>query len=217
MDPLTLISIAAVLFGIFLRFTRRKTIESLGNLAGRRGWRFASQPVELPPLPHGAPFGQGFNRQVGNYVSGEHRGRRFAAFEYFFVPGTGRRKHLEPYTVVTVATPNPAPLLDVSLEPDLERELRLDAVLVEDDDFRERFRVLAEDHRFAFDVLPPETQSWMLADERAKVFPLRYDGDLVVSWEAAILDINRMLAMLDYLCDHLDRTPETAWSATEPR
>jgi hypothetical protein len=196
---------------------RTATAESLQQVAHRRGWRYLDESPEH--AYEGTPFGEGRNRRACSVVSGEHRGRKLRAFEYAYDSGGGESAQRVCHTVVVVNLPGASPTLEVTLEHarrQLPGPVGVHDLELGSERFNVRFRVRTDDDRFAYDVLHPRTMEWMLDDPRATAFSVRFDGAALICWEPGALDVGRLLAMIDYACDHLDRVPDYAW-VTERR
>lgn len=211
---------AAVALGyLFLSHLREATAESLQQVAHRRGWRYVDEFPELVRSYEGAPFGSGRDRRARSVVYGEHRDRRLQAFEYDYESSADESAQRVCHTVVVVDLPDACPMLEVTLEQAGHEVLGLIGVHdleLENETFDVRFRVRTNDDRFAHDVLHPGTMEWMLDDPRATAFSFRFHGLKLVCWDEGTLDVGRLLAMIDYACDHLDRVPDYAW-VTERR
>lgn len=200
------------------RQARRKKIAEFTAFAVRRGWRYLERDRGLVKRFNGAPFGRGHDRRAEHVLRGTHRGRRLVAFEYSYkeTEGSGddRRTRTYPFTVVGLATPAPRPTLELSRESWGRRLLGLVGVRdleLESEEFNRTFRIRTEDDKFAYDILHPRMMAWMLADERARSVPFRFErGDLVV-WTPGRVDVVRVGELLDYACDILDRTPDFVW------
>jgi hypothetical protein len=211
---------AAVVLGqLFWWHIRKATAESLQQVARRRGWRYVDELPELAHAYEGAPFGSGRDRRALSVVTGEHRDRKLQAFEYVHDAGEGGSAQRVHHTVVVVNLPGACPKLEVTLEHaghKLPGPFGVHDLELGSERFNVRFRVRTDTDRFAYDVLHPRTMEWMLDDPRATAFAFRFDGPRLVCWEQGALDVGRLLAMIDYACDHLDRVPDYAW-VTERR
>jgi hypothetical protein len=153
--------------------------------------------------------------------------------------GKNRRTVTYRHTVVALSTPSPRPTLQVSREGLGRKLLGLVGVRdleLESVEFNKTFLIRTEaeaapgDHggaplgdadrvrvsrmsadKFAYDVLHPRMMEWMLGDQRAREMPFRFERSDLVTWDTGSIDLNRMMWMLDYLCDVLDRVPAFVW------
>lgn len=106
--------------------------------------------------------------------------------------------------------PGPLPWLQVYPENLLTRALG--DITFESDDFNRRFRVLAQDTRFAYDVLNPQNMARMLMDPRYAEFPFRFDGEWLWTWQFEDLGPTLIEDRLRFLADTLAAVPTFVWS-----
>src|SRR3954453_1707074 len=135
----------------------------------------------------GDPFGEGDHRRAENVVSGATASRPFSAFDYSYQTHSnngrgGRTTTTHRYCVTSVQLPAYLPLLQVTPESVLTgigHALGLDDIDLESEDFNRRFRVYANDRKFASDVLSPRTMQALLA-RPAQSF--RITGSDILTW-----------------------------------
>jgi hypothetical protein len=83
---------------------------------------------------------------------------------------------------------------------------------LESDEFNKAFLISTDNDRFAYDILHPRMMQWMLADQRAmSSLPFRFEGGNLVTWMEGTMDPQRVMYLLDYVCDILDRVPSFVW------
>lgn len=112
--------------------------------------------------------------------------------------------------MVAIAMPGPLPWLQVYPENLLTRALG--DITFESDDFNRRFRVVAQDTRFAYDVLNPQNMTRMLKDARYAKFPFRCDGEWLWTWQFEDLGPALIEDRLRFLADTLAAVPTFVWS-----
>jgi uncharacterized protein DUF3137 len=218
-----LIIAVVVVIGVVWYFqykANKKKIAEFTAFAAQRGWRYSERDKSLRDRFLGSPFGRGHGRDVRHVLHGEHRGRRILTFQYSYqeTQGSGDNQQTTTYyfTVASVSLPSPKPTLEIGREGFGRKLLGLVGVRdlqLESEEFNDKFRIKAENERFAYDILHPRMMEWMLADQRALNYGFRFErGDLVVS-DSGKIDLARVQYMLDYLCDILERVPSFVWSS----
>ncbi|GAB3913009.1 hypothetical protein GCM10029964_121810 [Kibdelosporangium lantanae] len=216
--PIVVIVVAMVVITTVLRRRRRRKISGVAALAAQYGWQLVEYDVEMPRQFRGDPFCYGDNRTAQHILRGTYRGYEMAAFEYAFVSEaefndeTKRSTHF--HSVVTLSTPRARPFLQVRRE-NLRSRLRgmvgVHDLRLGSDGFDRAFLVETENDRFAYDVLHPRMMEWMLADQRTKEQPFRFEGDRLVLWRGGTLRPEWIVPTLDLACDILDRVPGSVW------
>ncbi|GAA2291189.1 hypothetical protein GCM10010234_35370 [Streptomyces hawaiiensis] len=199
----------------------RQAWAELPRVAAERGWTYeqrargqATQYCGIGPMP-----GSGSNLSAWHYITGEFRGRSFKCFEHRYnspisgnQPGERKRPTIEAIFMVTApGSGRPVEILrpsktDVLL--DRRSRMRLDIP-----EFDDTFRVIAQDEHFARSLLSGSMASFLLADPRARKYPLQLrDGELF-TWYTGTLSPEALEEKLNYLCDVLDQIPAHAWTA----
>jgi Protein of unknown function (DUF3137) len=152
---------------------RRRHSQQIALFAARNGWRYTRRTWLDVGL--GAPFVLGETTPCTNIVTGAVDGQPFTAFEYahevqaFMIDLPGDLPFLEvrSRTMVDAASPDRTPI-------ELESE-----------DFNHRFRVVADDRRYATAVLHPQLMTRLLSGPDLS---WRILGSKLVSWQDGILD-----------------------------
>lgn len=218
MDFWLLVVLAVATFGAVAVVRWRlhqKKVSELEAFAAERGWYYAERDeVVLERYAGGDPFGRGHSRKTRHVMEGQHRDRHLVAFEYRYTEGSGDDARTVKHMVLSLTTPGSRPTLEVSREGLGRKLLGLVGVhdlQLESEQFNETFLIRTEDDKFAYDVLHPRMMEWMLADQRALELPFRFERNDLLSWTKGEMDLGRVLWMLDYLCDVLDRVPAFVW------
>jgi hypothetical protein len=219
-----LLAIAAVLVvGAIMYFqykARQKKIAEFTAFAAERGWRYAVRDRSLVNRFLGDPFGQGHSRDAEHVLRGGHRGRQIMAFEYSYkeTQGSGKdqRTVTYNYTVVALSLPADKPTLQVGREGLGRKLLGLVGVRdlqLESEQFNEAFHIKTDNDRFAYDILHPRMMEWMLADQRARAAPFRFERGDLMTWDRGRIDLPKVRWMLEYLCDVVDQVPSFVWNS----
>ncbi|AMU57755.1 hypothetical protein DDK07_02225 [Mycobacteroides abscessus] len=204
-------------FSVLIRtLFRKKNLASspLAKHAADHGWHFvaaddgALRQVGYPNTAFAVPF-----PGACNVVRGQYEGRQFLAFEAYSKAervAAEEEYEVKRTAVVAIAMPGPLPWLQVYPENLLTRALG--DITFESDDFNRRFRVLAQDTRFAYDVLNPQNMARMLKDPRYAEFPIRFDGEWLWTWQFEDLGPALIEDRLRFLADTLAAVPTFVWS-----
>ena len=201
------------------RLYKRK-VAAFTAYAARNGWRYLERDDDLAQRYLGSPFGLGFGQQARHVLHGSYRGRDLVAFEYSYKEyrdsGNERRTVTYRNTVVALGTPAARPTLELSREGFGRKLLGLVGVRdlqLESEQFNKTFHIRAENDRFAYDVLHPRTMEWMLADQRCRELPFRFERADLLTWRSGSIDLPTAQRMLDFLCDVLERVPSFVWNS----
>jgi hypothetical protein len=157
----------------------------------------------------GPPFDSGINRRANVLWRGNQRGREFVAFHYSYdIPEQRNNLVTRTFTVVATRTPGPCPDLAITRPtlaggPDVQ---------LESEQFNDAFKIDTLDQKFAYDVLHPGMMAWLLDDGRALRMPLTFGNQDLFSYSVGIAGQDHVQAMLDFLCDVLDRVPTFVWN-----
>ncbi|MPZ85251.1 MAG: hypothetical protein GEV28_34640 [Actinophytocola sp.] len=184
----------------------------LARLAADRGWRFTPRDDGFLRRFSGYPFGRGGRRRPAlDLVTGTHRGRTFACFQFSpprsLPPGEGSAE-IDHARVVAVALPAAVPAVLVTRAHAAPRWTR--RYTAGDDAFDRAFAVGTEDGPFADRVLTEPVRRWLLDNPPAG--SVRFGGPDVVAWHAdpGGFDARMVEPAVDHLCDLLDRIPPDA-------
>ena len=193
----------------------RQRVMSLCAWARNKGWTYVEDGRPFARRFGGAPF-RGVFKQARHVIHGTYRGRTFVAFEleYSAVSGVGVGLQTCWSTVVAIRLPASRPSLEVNFEHsgrEVVELVGLRDLQLESEEFNRVFRITASDERFAYDVLHPRMMQWLLADQRSRVVPFRFERADLLCWSGDDLDPNHVIWMADYLVDIAERVPEFVW------
>ncbi len=87
--------------------------------------------------------------------------------------------------------------------------LGLADVELESEDFNRRYRVTADDRRFAYDVLQPRTMEHLLASPTVN---LRLCGADALLWDSGFTEPEELPGLLAVLAQVVDGIPSYVWS-----
>jgi len=221
MDFWVVAVIAVVVIGAVLYFqhlAHKKKVAEFTAYANQRGWHYTVKDNSLVDRFDGNPFGTGHGRRAWHVLRGTHGDRDALAFEYMYKETTGsgddRKTETYYFTVVALATPAPRPRLEITKEG-LGRKLLgfvgIRDLQLESEEFNKTFYIRTEDDRFAYDILHPRMMEWMLADQRARTIPFRFEHANLVTWQSGQIKLSTVDRLLEYVSDILDRTPSFVW------
>lgn len=165
---------------------------------------------------NGDPFGDGDHRRALNVVNGATSKRPFIAFDYSYQTHSsdgrgGRSTQTHHYVVTAVQLPTFLPLLQVTPESVFTRighSLGLDDIDLESEDFNRRFRVHANDRKFASDVLTPRTMQSLLA---RPTMSWRINGTDILAWSEGRMNpllVTKATSTLELVIDGI---PSFVW------
>jgi hypothetical protein len=185
-------------------------------IAAEHGLSYTPRDDDWTRRFDGAPFGRGSSRRATHVLRGRWRGHEAVAFHYRYVVRSNNGQHTTTttyrFTVCALRLPAPVPRLEVTSENVLTRlagALGFEDVELEDEAFNRRFRVQADDRRFAYDVLHARTM------ERLRSWPalnLRFSGADALIWEKGTCDPEQLLSRLEALSQVVDAVPSYVWS-----
>ncbi|HEV7651717.1 MAG TPA: hypothetical protein VGP26_26485 [Actinophytocola sp.] len=221
--PIVFVLVFAAVLGLagwlVVRTARRNRASSdpaagagLARLAAAKGWTYRPRDEEFPRRFRGYPFGHGGRtRPALDLVTGTHRGREFACFQ--FVPARSlpageypaRVRHAR---VVAVSLPAPVPTVLVTAAARTPRRAR--RFTTGDDAFDRAYAVGTGDEPFAGRLLTALVRRWLLDNPPAG--SLRFAGPELIAWHADTggFDAGMVEPAVDRLCDLLDRLPADA-------
>ena len=193
------------------------TGEGLSRLAAGKGWHHVARDDEFLARFDGYPLGGGQGRPALDLVTGTHRGRQFACFQYApprrsMAPGEYPLQ-VDYIRVFVLSLPASVPDMlidDTSTAPRWTRKYT-----VGDDAFDRVFVVGTEDEKFAGRILTEPVRRWLL--DRPPAGPLRFGGQHLIRWRADTggFDACMVEPALDYMSDLLDRVQLThRWLAS---
>lgn len=203
-------------FGLLIRrLFRKKDLASspLAQHAASQGWHFvADDDSVLRQVGYaGTSFAVPFPGAC-NVVRGQYDGRQFLAFEAYSKAervAAEQEYEVKRTAVVAIAMPGSVPQLQVYPENLLTKALG--DITFESDDFNRRFRVVAQDTRFAYDVINPQNMGRMLKDPRYAKRPFRFDGAWLWTWQFGDLGPDLIDDQLRFLADTLAAVPAFVW------
>ena len=212
--------LAACVIG-YLQY-RRETARrgALAAFAASKGWSYSARDDSWAGRFTGTPFGRGDHRQARNIVRGTDHGHELVAFDYSYQThdsdGSSTRSSTCRFTVCALALPAVLPHLELTPESVLSRiggTLGLQDIQLESEDFNRRYRVTADDPKFAYDVLSPRTMQALLTREPLH---LRIAGSDALCWAEGRSTPVALLARLSALTTLLAGIPSYVWSDHTP-
>lgn len=214
---IVLLMIAIIGIGIAAGAARQRAIRrraaALGSLATSQGWSFAPSDPSYLDRWDGAPFQTFGRRGVRHVVTGTHRGRPFAAFEYWYVTTRRTRNNrsttTHTYTVWAVGLPSAVPKLSVGSEGvfggKIAEAFGFERVNIEDESFNDTFKVKSDDQQFGLAVLSPAVLEML---RYTGPWDWRFTGDTMISYVKGAFEAEVLMPRLEMMCDLLDRIPQ---------
>jgi hypothetical protein len=192
--------------------------EMLMQWASNSGFQYVARDDSWCSRWGHTPFGEGSDRRARNVVTGEYGGRPFVAFDYSYEvqSGTGSgttNTTTYHYAVCALQLPAPLPQLQVTRENVLTRfgdAIGIaEDIQLESDDFNRKFRVKADDRKFAYDVLTPRTMQALLSRP-----PLdwRLAGTDALAWSEGEVTPSLAMEHLQTLRAVVDGIPQFVWN-----
>lgn len=208
-----LVVVAVVAAGLWAWRQDQRRRATLAEFARNRGWLYVDEDSSLTRRYTFAPFGQGDRRHARNVLRGQQSGHGLVAFDYSYRTRSDSRNNgtTHRYAVCALSLPGPLPLLQVTPENLLTRfgnALGLADIELESEDFNRRFRVHANDPKFASDVLTARTMQLLLA---RPAFSWRIAGTDVVSWQDGRLSPAGVLMAAATLSEVVAGIPTFVW------
>lgn len=215
-----LLLVAIIVFAIAAygwQYQRNKVRrEKLQRYALASGWRYLAEDDNQWQRWQRAPFNEGFDRRSRNVLYGKYRGHDMLAFDYSYkTQSTDSKGHAQTqthhYRVASLTLAASLPYLHVGPENVLTRlgnMVGIHDIELESEDFNRRFRVHANDTKFAYDVLSPRTLQKLLTLPK---FEWSIDGATIVSWAPGANDVPDLLARLSTLVSVVDGIPSFVW------
>ncbi|MFJ6751433.1 hypothetical protein ACIQNI_25100 [Streptomyces sp. NPDC091266] len=189
--------------------------DELVQLVESRGWSHTPwAPGQGDRYCGGEPMPmQGNNVPLRDYIAGEFRGRAISCFERNSRDMNANGPDSVRYsTVFAVTMPISVPRMVIKKPRAADKlNARADAVFgggkvmeLGVPEFDEAFRVIASDEEFARRALTESLAQFLMSDARAKDEPLRFQGNLLLTWHRGRLRAEHIDEKLNYLCDVLD-------------
>ncbi|MFI6866598.1 hypothetical protein [Nocardia sp. NPDC050406] len=202
----------AVASAVHQQQSRRLEMARLHHWAQHNGLHYTPNDRGIATLSAHPPFGVGNNRVGHNIFRGTYRGRAIVFGEYRYTTKNNKSTIVHPWQFVAVAMPVPRPWLNLRRDTGgLFSRPGRKGLLLESQEFNERFRIDTASERFAYDVLNPRTMEWLLADARANTFGFRLEGQWAITVRAGNLRPDEVWFFADYLHDVLELVPDFVW------
>lgn len=165
----------------------RRMHDEYREFADLHGWTYSSQSYEFNHRFSGFPFGQGSSRRQESVLHGTFNGQRCATFAHVFETrrdSDGIARGTQAFQVTLAELPVALPRLDIvpeNLPSAIAKALGGGDIDVESHAFNQRWRVIANDSRYAHSVLDPRMIERLLFDD-VEGLGVRIDGGAVYVW-----------------------------------
>lgn len=197
----------------YLANQKRKDL--LFTWANNSGYQYVVEDDSMCGRWNGDPFGEGDHRRAQNVITGTAKAP-FSAFDYTYQTHSsdgrgGRSTTNHHYCVTALQMPAYLPMLQVTPENALTRighTFGLDDIDLESEDFNRKFRVHANDRKFASDCLTPQTMQALLARPAGC---WRINGTDILMWTEGRMSPTSVLQDLATLQLVVDGIPSFVW------
>jgi Protein of unknown function (DUF3137) len=195
----------------------QKRRQRLQQYAVANGWTFVARDDTQCQRWQRTPFtNQGFDHRATNVMWGKYRSHDMLAFDYSYKTREsdgrgGSNTETHRYRICALALPTWLPTLEVGPETVLTRlgaAVGLHDIELESEDFNRRFRVSANDRKFAYDVLSPRVCQRLLSLPNHH---WRIDGNTILSWDTGCNDVADLLARLTTIATVVEGIPDFVW------
>lgn len=210
------IVVVALVVGVVGYQQERRRRAGIAAWAAARGWRYVERDDRWSEGWPDHPFTSGYGRKGENVTTGAFGPYAAVVFEHSYKQSSGSGKHRRTRTyhfaVHALALPVALPWVHLSPEGFLDRAAKLfgaQDIEFESHEFNEAYRVRAEDARFAYDVVNPQTMHALLAAGRPDV---RVFGTYVILVRRGKLDLAAVDWALTVLAGVCERTPDYVWT-----
>ena len=194
----------------------RKRRAAIARWAGGRGWTYAERDDRWSDHWPDHPFDTGYGQRADNVMTGPFGPYAVVVFDFSYKQssGSGKTRSTRTYrfAVHALALPVALPWVHLSAEGFLDRAAKFfgaQDIEFESDEFNRAYRVRADDERFAYDLVNPQTMAHLLAWDGPDV---RVVGPYLVHVARGRLDlgaVDRWLTMLAGVCQNV---PDFVWS-----
>ncbi|MFC4333682.1 hypothetical protein [Salininema proteolyticum] len=205
-----MILLAGGLFWLFW-WLRQKKIREYRAWAAQYGYHYEPSDNSVVNFSTGDPFQEGRGRTGQDVFRGQYRGMHVIFFQYNYTTGSGKNSETHYNQVVAIGLPAPRPRLDIGHEGWFSRKFQKD-IDFENQAFNDRYRIMSENRRFAFDIIHARTMEWMMADQRALSNQWRFEGPWLMTWRAGELNLQEVFPYLDFLIDVYAQVPRFVWA-----
>jgi len=193
----------------------QKRKQLLLTWATNSGYTYVDDDYSMCERWTGDPFGEGDHRRARNVITGTAKAQ-FAAFDYSYQTHSndgrgGRSTTTHHYVVTALHLPTYLPLLQVTPENMMTRlghAFGVDDIDLESEDFNRKYRVHANDRKFASDVLAPRTMQALLARPPVS---WRINGADILMWGEGRMSPTVVMQALSTLQLVVDGIPSFVW------
>ena len=208
----------AIFAGVSILSIKRskKHQAELMRFATSAGWQYVARDDRRAVEWQRPPFNAGYDHRATNVLLGAFAGHQLVAFDYSYKERTtdGKGNSSETtyrFAVCALALPAELPYLEVGPESVLSRlgsVVGVHDIEIESEEFNRKFRVHADDPKFASDVLSPRLAQTLLS---LPPYHWRTDGASLVSFSKGVLEPNSFQQWFSALVGVIDLIPAFVW------
>lgn len=183
-----------------------------------RGWLLAQWPDQhLLDSYQGEPFRLLKRPTITESYSGVHRDRDFFACNFNYTDHSARgMTTTESFTDVAVTLPGPVPRIDIKRRGSVSHladSIGLPSQTYGDAEFARQFHVSTDDETFARKIIDGGLGPYLCAQTDPP--PLTIEHGEIRTWLTGTrVGAQRILTLLDHLCDADDAIPADTWSGS---
>jgi len=201
------VAVLGILVAWYVRSLRRKKLRAW---AGAHGFRFdpgADRSFD-DRYPEYGCLRIGHGRYAYNVATGERDGRSVVAFDYRYVTGSGKNRHVHHFSGVVLGSEirlDPLRIRPEHLFDKVGEFFGLDDIDFESAAFSRAFHVKSPDKRWAYDVLHQRTIEFLLAAPR---FSIQFGERRVLVWRSRRFSPETFEEAIGVAAGILDRIPD---------
>jgi len=216
---IAVVGIVAILL-VFGYYSNKKRVGAFTTWSAQNGWTYTEKDSKYEYMPWGFPFDQGHGRQATDVLTSTQGNYPALCFTYRYQTtsttsngsgGTTTTEESHYFAIFSLHLPKSFPTLRVGKEgvfSKLARMVGMHDVEFESEDFNRKFKVKADDRKFASDAINPQMMQYLLSED-APGFNI-VGSDLVL-WQRGRLKLADVQPRMAYLQAVLTKLPNFLW------
>jgi hypothetical protein len=215
MNPLWILGAMVVIAIVVVAVSRaaaKRRREATAAWAEEHGFQHTGEQVDAESLQLGLrTLLRGRKPTVCNVLEGQWRGCRVLAFDFRYVTGSGKHRHVHRYTAAVAATEDQLRSVEIRPENFLDKVAAffgsVDVQFPARDDFNRRFRVHAADPEWTRRALPDASLDALLA---AAPIELEMHGRSLAVLRRGVVPVTAIESLLDLATSLVEAIPAGA-------
>ena len=213
---IAIVALGLVIWGAFHAHQKRQNL--LTEWADRHRWQRLPDDNRPHNTWRGTPFSpSNSSPRIKERLYGEVNGWRTSSFQYQYEVrhsnGQTTSSSTHYFHVIAVELPAAMPMLELTRETvgtRIGKVFGSQDIQFESEDFNRAWHVRAEDRRFAFDVIRPQTMELLMSQPYLGL-PWRIDGNTIVTWHSGKQNLDRIFPEALRLISLLNTIPPFVW------